>query len=279
MPPPLTARNIGWNAIGSPYRSSPTADPGFARQVENEINELTLRGRPFSPHRPGRRRIVLVGDSQVEATTLPFSDIPEIRLERFLNAGAGRPQFEVRSVAASGWGQDQQLLALQQYFERFEADYVVLWLTPRNDFWENSFPDRSTEPIEANSLRVKPTFLLKNGALQLLDFGPYLDRPSMFNAFHLYLLPFRVLERFGKYGRGKLYRDWEALIPAPNGHVSVPRAQCPEITVNQNDYTRDRSRYGFEPVSITTTESVLESRAISRPSLTPRPTGIGTCCA
>ncbi len=276
MPLAFTGHDIGWNAIGSPYRSSPTADAEFAHHVEREINELTLRGRPLSsPRRPGTRRLLLVGDSQVEATTLPFGDIPEVRLEKMLNARSAAPAFEVRSVAASGWGQDQQLLALQRYFERFEADYVLMWHTPRNDFWENAFPDRSTEPIEANSMHVKPTFLLKDEALQPLDFELYLDRPSIFSALHLYVLPFRVLERFGKYGRGKLFQDWEALIPGPGGHEKVLPEQCSPLIVSQNDYSRDRATYGSAPVSITTTEAVLESRSNFSPFLAPRPIAIG----
>jgi len=269
MPPLLVRSSIGWNAIDSPYRSSPAADPGFAHHVEQQINEFALRGRPLSPRGPGTRRVILVGDSQVEAATLPFGDIPEIRLEQLLNAKAGRPTFEVRSLAASGWGQDQQLLALRRYFEKFEADYVLMWHTPRNDFWENAFPDRSTEPIKANSLRIKPVFLLRDNSLEPFDLEPYLDRPTILNSLYLFRLPFRVLERFGKYGRGRLIRDWETLIPETSGHVSVPREQCPQTVVDQDDYTRDRTRYGFTPVSITTKETVSESRSNFSPFLDP----------
>ena len=269
MPPLLTEGDIGWNASGSPYRTSPRADRNFVNHMSLEVNQLALRGRPFVAKSADKINVLLVGDSQIEATTLPFGEIPEVQLEHVLNGRLGGHSFDVRSIAASGWGQDQQLLALRRYYERFSADYILLWLTPRNDFWENAFPDRSTDPIDPFSARLKPTFFLNDAKLTPFDFGVYTHARSRVNALHLYRLPFRALERFGLSGKVKLFRDWERLVPGPEGHLPVPREECPATVVEQEAYARDRALYGRTPVSIESSEAFLESRSSFSPFLDP----------
>ncbi len=93
--------------------------------------------------------------------------MPEALLQRELVAKFGR-SVKVFSLAASGWGQDQQLLALTSYFERYRADLVVVWATPGNDFWENTFADRNAIS-EAGP--IKPTFINQNKVLAGPFFG------------------------------------------------------------------------------------------------------------
>ena len=102
---------------------------------------------------------MLLGDSQVEATALSLEAMPERRLESHLDA-PGRTT-RVFSLGAGGYGQDQELLALQQYLDTYRADLVVLWQTPGNDVWNNVF---STHMFNRNP---KPTFWLdRSGALR-----------------------------------------------------------------------------------------------------------------
>lgn len=111
-----------------------------------ELNELGHRGRRDA----GAEPVLLVGDSQVE-TTRPFERMPE----RFLAEELGR---SVLSVAAAGWGQDQQLLALRRALLRVRPKAVVLWFTPTNDLWNNLFPTSHLHP--------KPTFRWQAGRLE-----------------------------------------------------------------------------------------------------------------
>ena len=78
--------------------------------------------------------VLLVGDSQVEAYANRPEHMPEQFLQKFLTSQLHTP-VKVFSLASSGWGQDQQLLALQEYFNLYRADLVLLWATPGNDFW------------------------------------------------------------------------------------------------------------------------------------------------
>ena len=105
--------------------------------------------------------MLLVGDSQVVSESCRFAGMPEKRLEYHLSAISGR-SIKVYSLGAAGYGQDQQLLALREYFREYAADFVIVWETPGNDIWNNMFPThwpRNGMP--------KPTFWLDgNGNLK-----------------------------------------------------------------------------------------------------------------
>lgn len=126
--------------------------------VPQEKNQMGFRGHPIE-YGASTFVIALVGDSQVEATHLAWDWMPECRLEHYLEGLLGR-DVEVVSVAAQGYGQDQQLLALEYYFRDFRADMVVIWETPANDLWNNTFPTH----WPANGW-AKPTFWIEDGRL------------------------------------------------------------------------------------------------------------------
>lgn len=136
-PKPLTS---GWRAYNTP---------------ESEKNQFGYRGQKIE-YSAEDFVIVLLGDSQVECRACAFGWMPEKRLQHHLGGRA-----KVFSIAAGGYGQDQQLLALAEYLQRFRADLVVLWQTPGNDVWNNVFPThwpRNGTP--------KPTFWLEGDSLR-----------------------------------------------------------------------------------------------------------------
>jgi hypothetical protein len=124
----------------------------------DQQNELGFRGRRIA-YKPGDYVVVLLGDSQVEGMKLPLDAMPERRLEAYLDSPNGTTR--VFSVGAGGYGQDQELLALEEYFRKYRADLVVLWQTPGNDVWNNVFNTHMA------NRKPKPTFWLdKSGALR-----------------------------------------------------------------------------------------------------------------
>jgi hypothetical protein len=163
----VTKVKSGWGWRDMPFQKS--------LALEGEVNQLGLRGKRID-YSSKDIVVLLVGDSQVESASLSFTDMPENILER-LNDGRDRA-IKVFSIGASGWGQDQQYLALQKYFEKYRADYVFLWLTPANDIWENIFPDRSTS-LTAGP--IKPTFKVVDGRLK----GPYFAKDFYYGGFAL----------------------------------------------------------------------------------------------
>jgi len=120
-----------------------------------QYNQLGFRGVPIN-YSTSDFVVLLVGDSQVQADACSYYWLPERRLEHHLSST--RP-VRVFSLAADGWGQDQQLLALREYFQMFRADLVIVWQTPGNDLWNNTFPT-------ADRSQLKPTYWLENGALR-----------------------------------------------------------------------------------------------------------------
>jgi len=140
------------------YVPPPVVSGWKSHAPADQQNELGFRGRRIA-YAPGDYVVVLLGDSQVEAMALPPDAMPERRLEAYLDSPKGTTR--VFSVGTGGYGQDQELLALEEYFRKYRADLVVLWETPGNDVWNNVF---KTHMANRNP---KPTFWLdRSGALR-----------------------------------------------------------------------------------------------------------------
>ena len=122
-----------------------------------QCNSLGFRGREIA-YSPDDFVVVLVGDSEVYASSSPFEQIPERRLERYLQNY--RNNVKVFTIGDMGYGQDQQYLALKKYFEKHRADLALLMFTARNDIENNMFP------ATGGNVSIKPTFRLENGKLQ-----------------------------------------------------------------------------------------------------------------
>jgi hypothetical protein len=180
VPPPIIS---GWKSL------APAA----------EQNQLGFRGRKIA-YSPEDYVIVLLGDSQVESMALAFDAMPERRLEAYLDSPTKKTK--VFSVGTGGYGQDQELLALQQYFPKYRADLVVLWQTPGNDIWNNVFKTHMANRTP------KPTFWLdETGSLR----GPSeaLGQPLGNSSIVMVALWQRA---FGLPWRDK---NWERHLPEP----------------------------------------------------------------
>lgn len=184
-PPPITA---GWNSL-----------TGLGGVSPNEVNQLNFRGQPIE-YDEDDFVIVLLGDSQVEAQACAYGWMPERRLEYYLNVEHAK-KTRVFTIGASGYGQDQQLLALQGYLRKYRADLVVLWQSPVNDVWNNVFPTN----WPANGV-PKPTFWLEDGELKGPNFylGEPIDKTSRI----------RLVNLFNRLALNKdLDGEWEKILP------------------------------------------------------------------
>jgi hypothetical protein len=194
----------------------PRAQPvGWAwRGDPAERNELGFRG-----HRAtgvAATTVLLVGDSQVE-TTRAFVAMPEVLLGATLRELTDR-DTRVVSVGARGWGQDQQLLALRQALPLLRPQVVVLWFTPRNDLWNNTFPTH----MPKNGL-PKPTFWLEGDTLRgpHAAWGTAYQRPGPRLAWlwrKLLNRPLHVTDE-----------EWEPRLPAPYAARPVGSSRVPSF--------------------------------------------------
>ncbi len=118
---------------------------GWWTQEEREfvvpvrINALGLRDaeRVYAKP-PGVFRILVLGDSFVEAMHVPLEATFPRLLESRLRTAAGDTRVEVISAGVSGYGTASEVLYFEQDGKRFAPDLVVLAFYPGNDVKNNS---------------------------------------------------------------------------------------------------------------------------------------------
>jgi hypothetical protein len=243
----------GWRWAGSPLRNE------LAPDAADATNELGLRGRPIA-YGDDDAVVLLVGDSQVEAATLPLDQMPEALLERSLEEASGRA-VRVVSIGASGWGQDQQLVAVREYLSRWRADAVVVWATPSNDFFENTFADRSTDDSAGP---VKPTFLLRDGRLE----GPFYAGPRGVDRLLVGQVA-RIALSGRSYTKGVRAR-WDRRIPSADR--AAGRAYCAGFTpiARRQLFGQELALSPSRRFVLLTSDDVAHSRSHFSPRTHPR---------
>jgi hypothetical protein len=139
---------IGWNS--------------GLHNTTDSVNQIGFRGKTIQPKKDSSEKIILfVGDSQVEANGLPFKFMIENLVQKLLQEKDPLHTYKCYTIGSGGFGQDQEFLALKEYFKKYRADKVLLWFTPENDIWNNIFPTHW--PVNANP---KPTYWIENGQLK-----------------------------------------------------------------------------------------------------------------
>ena len=173
----------------------------------SELNQLGYRGQPVQ-YADDDFVIVLLGDSQVQANACAYDWMPERRLEAHLRR-EGRA-VRVFTLGAFGYGQDQELLALREYFQQHRANLVLLWQTPVNDVWNNTFPT-----LMPAICPPKPTFWLEDGELR----GPTAQIGTRLETWRLAALWRRVVG-------SSIDEQWEERLPTPYQAMASSDAQA-----------------------------------------------------
>lgn len=81
-------------------------------------------------------RVLVLGDSFMEALQVPFEASFPSLLERELDLGAGG-RVEVVNASVSGWGTDDELQYLTRYGMRWKPDLILVAMTLHNDISDN----------------------------------------------------------------------------------------------------------------------------------------------
>lgn len=158
VPDPITGWSLQPNAQGRYFAAM------YEYDVDVRINGLGLRAdESIGYAKPdGVFRILVLGDSFIEALQVPLADSLPQRLGQLYAEQSGRT-VEVLNAGVSGWGTDQQLLWLQNEGVKYSPDLVLLSVYPRNDFMNNS---EALESANQGSIQ-KPFFALDGDALRL----------------------------------------------------------------------------------------------------------------
>lgn len=241
--------NSGWGWTDSPRR--------LLSKFPNDIpNQLGLRGQKIS-YNENDFVVLLVGDSQVESATSSQAEMPEKFLQNYLIEKIKKP-VKVFSIAASGWGQDQQLLALEQYYQNYRADLVLIWSTPKNDFWENAFPDRSLTKIAGH---LKPTYKFENNLL----LGPFFEQNKYYKGSVLVQLFYSALQTLNNETLEQLIlKYWIEKLPAPHNQDNFPSNinESKFTIVGLNKFSQNLSEYSqSDSIILVVNEDFLNSRS------------------
>ena len=107
--------------------------------VPIKINRLGLRDVERDYKKPQRSfRVLVLGDSFVEALQVPLESTFTQVLEKRINRGKTGPAVEVISAGVSGYGTASQLLYFREEGAKFSPDIVLLAFYPGNDVMNNS---------------------------------------------------------------------------------------------------------------------------------------------
>ena len=98
---------------------------------DETVNQYGFHDVEHGPKRPGTKRILLLGDSYVEAGSVEISATIGQRLAHY-------SKTEVVACGRSAWGQRQPLELLQQYSAEIDPDLVISLFLPFNDVSDNS---------------------------------------------------------------------------------------------------------------------------------------------
>lgn len=120
----------GWTLLAKVH----TLSSQFGRTVPYETNSLGLRDREHTYQKSGTFRIVLLGDSFVEAQQVRLEDCLAQRLE----AHWKNKNVEVVNLGVSGYGTIQEYLYLVEEGLRYEPDLILLGFYAMNDVEDNS---------------------------------------------------------------------------------------------------------------------------------------------
>jgi hypothetical protein len=245
----------GWGWAGSPRRilSKSTGD--------SEANQFGYRGQPIHYDKDDYV-VVLLGDSQVESASEPVEKMPERLLEAELGARMGR-KVKAFSLAASGWGQDQQLQALERYLQSYRADLVLVWSTPGNDFWEDTFVDRSPLVMAGP---IKPTYRIEADRLT----GPFYPKDFYYGGFALTQL---LGELYGKTQHKSLPQvisdAWKTRLPI---RPRSPTPACEQYQkLDQQTLLTSEDKFDLtKKYRLETAEDLLESKTHYAPYMLPQ---------
>jgi phosphoribosylanthranilate isomerase len=133
---------------------------------------------------PGVYRILVLGDSFMEANQVKFEDAFVSLLERQLGGVTGH-SIEVVNASVSGWGTDDELMYLMREGLRYRPDLVLVGMTLHNDVQDNQ--DEEFHVFTDGHLQENPRPEMSLGDFALLQMKEFLASHS-----HLYQVLLRA---------------------------------------------------------------------------------------
>ena len=162
----------------------------FSYRFGHEIatNSAGMRDREHDLTKPpGVRRILVLGDSFMEAHQVKFEDAFVTVLERRLTEGARRP-VEVINASVSGWGTDDELTYFMREGIKYRPDFILVAMTLHNDVSDNL--REQYHEFRNGRLEQRPVNLMPWGSFAVLKVKEWMASHS--HLYHLALLATRA---------------------------------------------------------------------------------------
>ena len=183
--------------------------------ISFRTNSIGLRGtRELGEKAENEKRILVVGDSFIQAAQVDIQDTMSSRLEEMLNNNRDcSVRFTVINVSMSGWAQCHERQYLEKNWQRFAPDYILLFIYPGNDVCETM--------MQTGNYLGDPS---SKGIIQKIDY------------FILsYQNPFKILRYLGE--RLKAKREWP--MGRPNQPFYDPHFRNGEANVFRKKYSKE----------------------------------------
>jgi hypothetical protein len=186
---PSTARGFfwvpkpeyGWGL--APGREGPFNDDHGEFRTHVRINSLGLHDvEQRYAKSPGVFRILILGDSYIEALQVDLEQGSGRLLQGLLTTRSGRP-VEVISAGVASWGTDNELLYFRHEGHKYQPDLVLLFFTTSNDVRDNYAPfNRMAAQANVN----KPVFAVnRDGELEMQPGPRPVHPPPWWRQLHL----------------------------------------------------------------------------------------------
>jgi len=143
------------------YRHIPNKEGYWMREVDEpnkiKINSKGLRDTEHEyEHKNNTFRIMLLGDSYIQAFQVKTEEMLSKKLETLLNSKLNTQQFEVINTGVQGYSTGIEQLYFQTEGIKYDPDIVILYFFVGNDIFENYYKTASNS---------KPGWKIEQGKL------------------------------------------------------------------------------------------------------------------
>jgi len=126
---------LGWRGTPNYYRAGKKTD-GYAHTIK--YNRAGMHDTEHQLEKPPDTfRILMLGDSFLQASQVNEAETSHQVLEDLLNEGQTPQPFEVISTGVQAWGTGQQLTYYRNEGQFYEPDLVLLMFYLGNDIYDN----------------------------------------------------------------------------------------------------------------------------------------------
>ncbi|MDM8531901.1 SGNH/GDSL hydrolase family protein [Anaerolineales bacterium HSG25] len=204
----------GWR--GKPNYQTTVATEGYTHDLA--LNSEGMHDTEHAKVKPDDKfRILLIGDSFVQAVQVVEADTSHQQLENWLNQQAGADRFEVISGAVGGWGTGQQLLYYRSDGRTYQPDLVLLMFYMGNDVKDN-LPGRG---VTVEGYNCYTSYFVRPG--NQLDTAPWFFAPGITPTTSQTGATWKLLNNIlGRlYQSSRLYAQLEPLLSTPQLKASL----------------------------------------------------------